>query len=149
MRTTDHPLPDTGPGAAGREFGRGFVTALAAKDTAGLLAMFSSEVDFQAMTPGRTWQARTAAEVVGGILLGAWFEPSDVIERIEAVETSPVGTRLRLGYRLLVTNPGGAFTVEQQAFLDLSGGRITWLRMLCSGFCPRTEDAPGGARPAP
>jgi len=31
---------------------------------------------------------------------------------------------------------GGTFTVEQQAFLDLVDGKITWLRVLCSGFVP-------------
>jgi hypothetical protein len=33
-------------------------------------------------------------------------------------------------------NPGGTFTVEQQAFCDLSDGKIIWLRLLCSGFVP-------------
>jgi hypothetical protein len=114
--------------------GRTFVAALAAKDAAGLLAVFGDEVDFQAMTPGRVWQPQTPAEVVGDVILGAWFEPSDVIERIEAVQTGIVGDRHRLGYRLQVTSPDGRFTVEQQAFFDVTAGRITWMRLLCSGF---------------
>jgi hypothetical protein len=26
--------------------------------------------------------------------------------------------------------------VEQQAFLDLTDGKITWMRILCSGYRP-------------
>lgn len=117
-------------------YGRKFVTALAAKDAAGMLAMFGDEVDFQAMTPGRVWQPRTPADVVDDVILGMWFAPGDVIEQVEAVETGIVGDRYRLGYRLQVTNPDGRFTVEQQAFFDITAGRITWMRLLCSGFRP-------------
>jgi hypothetical protein len=39
-------------------------------------------------------------------------------------------------YRLRVENAGGTFTVEQQAFCDLTDSKITWLRVLCSGFVP-------------
>jgi hypothetical protein len=41
----------------------------------------------------------------------------------------------------------GTFVVEQQAFLDLAEGRISWLRVLCSGFVPVAgADAPAAAR---
>lgn len=149
MRTEEHPALADGAEPAERDFGHRFVAALAARDAAALLAMFGSEVDFQALTPGRTWQARTAAEVVGDVLLGAWFGADDTVERAEWVETGLVGGRLRLGYRLQVVNPAGRYIVEQQAFLDLTGGRISWLRMLCSGFRPLTGPAQGDDRPAP
>jgi hypothetical protein len=80
------------------------------------------------------------------VILGSWFEPGDVIQRIESVQHGQVGTRTRIGYRLRVQNAGGTFTVEQQAFLDLVDGKITWLRMLCSGFVPVAETrAPAAA----
>ena len=41
-----------------------------------------------------------------------------------------------LGAWFQVSNADGCFTVEQQAFLDLTDGKITWLRVLCSGFIP-------------
>jgi hypothetical protein len=69
-----------------------------------------------------------------------------VIERIESVQDGRVSTRTRIGYRLRVRNPEGIFIVEQQAFCDLTDGKITWLRVLCSGFVPLAEtDAPGAA----
>ena len=73
------------------------------------------------------------------MILGSWFEPGDVIQRIESVQGGLVGTRTRIGYRLRVQNAGGTFTVEEQAFLDLTDGKITWLRVLCSGLVPVAE----------
>jgi hypothetical protein len=44
-----------------------------------------------------------------------------------------------------VASGGQTYTVEQQAFCDLSDGKITRLRVLCSGFVPVAEtDAPAG-----
>jgi hypothetical protein len=114
--------------------GQRFAAALAARDVPALRAMFAEEVDFRGLTPGRVWEARTAAAAVEEVILGKWFEPGDVIERVEAVETGTVGDRHRLGYRLRITNPDGQFIVEQQAFCDLTEGKITWMRVLCSGF---------------
>jgi hypothetical protein len=121
---------------AARNLGHRFVTALAAKDAAALLEMFDDEVDFRGLTPGRAWDASTGSALVNDVILGKWFEPTDIIERVETLETGLVGDRCRLGYRLLLTNPDGRFVVEQQAFFDLMDGKITWLRVLCSGFRP-------------
>ena len=33
-------------------------------------------------------------------------------------------------------------TAGQQAFLDLTDGRISWLRPLCSGFIPAVSATP-------
>lgn len=121
---------------AARNFGHMFVEALAAKDAATLTALFGNEVDFRGLTPGQVWEAHTAAEAVSEVILGNWFEPTDIVERVDGIETSVVGDRCRLGYRLLVTSPAGRFVVEQQAFVEIAEGRITWMRVLCSGFRP-------------
>jgi ketosteroid isomerase-like protein len=124
--------------AASRGFGDRFVAALAAKDGATLLAMFADEVDFRGLTPGRSWEARTGTEAVDDVILGKWFEPSDTIERVETVETGMVVDRHSLRYRLRLSNDGGRFVVEQHAFYDIADGRVTWMRVLCSGFRPVT-----------
>jgi hypothetical protein len=134
MRTEDHPA-ENGQATASNLAHR-FTAALAARDAAALRSLFGSEVDFRGLTPGRVWAARTADSLVNDVILGSWFEPSDVIRQIESVQAGQVGTRTRIGYRLRVENPGGIFTVEQQAFCDLTHGVITWLRVLCSGFVP-------------
>lgn len=137
MRVDD--LEEMTTTAAAPDLGRGFVAALAAKDPARLRAMFAGAVDFRGLTPGRSWEARTAAAVVDEVIFGAWFEPGDIIERVESAETGAVGDRHSLGYRLVVSNSAGQFAVEQRAFYDLTDGQITWMRVLCSGFRPMNQ----------
>ena len=134
MRTEDHPAVNGQASAS--SLAHQFTAALAARDAAALRSLFGSEVDFRGLTPGRVWETRTADALVNDVILGSWFEPSDVIQRIESVQAGRVGTRIRIGYRLQVENAGGTFSVEQQAFCDLTDGMIIWLRVLCSGFVP-------------
>jgi hypothetical protein len=142
MRTEDHLAVSREVSAS--DLAHRFTAALAARDATGLRSLFGTEVDFRALTPGRVWEADTPDAVVNEVILGSWFESSDVILRIESVQHGQVGTRNRIGYRLRVQNPAGMFTVEQQAFCDLTDGLITWLRVLCSGFIPVTESAATG-----
>jgi hypothetical protein len=137
MRTEDHPAVDGEVSAS--DLAHRFTAALAARDAIALRSLFGSEVDFRGLTPGRVWEARSADALVNDVILGSWFEPGDVIQRIDSVQHGQIGTRTRIGYRLEVQNAGGTFTVEQHAFCDLTDGVITWLRVLCSGFVPVTE----------
>jgi hypothetical protein len=144
MRTDDHPAVNGETSES--DLAHRFTAALAARDAGTLRSLFGAQVDFRALTPGQVWEAGTPEALVNDVILGSWFEPSDVIQRIESVQHGRVGTRTRIGYRLRVQNPIGTFTVEQQAFCDLVDGRITWLRLLCSGFVPVAEtDAPAAA----
>ncbi|MGH9276330.1 MAG: hypothetical protein ACRDZU_16925 [Acidimicrobiales bacterium] len=118
----------------GTDLGELFARAIAAKDARALLEVLHPEVDFRGMTPGRVWEANLAPTLVDDIILGKWFSPSDVIESIDGLETATVGDRPRVGYRFRVTNADGAFAVEQQAYFDVEDDRITWLRVLCSGY---------------
>lgn len=143
MRTEDHP-PVSGAVAAS-DLAHRFTSALATRDAAALRSLFGPEVDFRGLTPGRVWEARNPDALVGDVILGSWFGPGDVIRAIESVQHGQIGTRTRIGYRLRVDSPGGAFAVEQQAFCDLSGGKITWLRVLCSGFVPVAASSPAAS----
>lgn len=134
MRSDDHPAVVTDLSATG--LAHQYTAALAAKDAAALRALFAAEVDFRGLTPGRVWEAATADELISNVIFGAWFEPGDVIERIESVQAGQVGPRARIGYQLRVVSGGGTFAVEQQVFADRADGKITWLRVLCSGFVP-------------
>jgi hypothetical protein len=136
MRTDDHPLVREAPpgGLAHR-----FATALAGRDAAALRELFGREVDFRGLTPGRGWAASSADALIDDVLLGSWFEPGDLIQRIEWTREDRVGPRLSIGYRLRGRNAGGPFAVAQQGFCELTDGKITWLRLLCSGFVPVTE----------
>ena len=111
-----------------------FVRAIAAKDASALLGLLSPEIDFRAMTPGRFWEAGSAAEVVNDVIFGHWFEPADRIDAVDAIECDVVADRRRVGYRFRVTNGAGTFLVEQQAYFDVARDRIDWLRIMCSGY---------------
>lgn len=118
------------------QLGTRFAEAIAAKDSAALLSVLAPDVDFRALTPGRFWEASTAAEVVDDVILGHWFEPSDTIDSLYALEAGTVVDRHSVAYRFAVTNADGTFTVEQQAYFDVVDDRIGWMRVICSGYRP-------------
>jgi hypothetical protein len=119
--------------------GERFARAVAAKDTQTLLGLLDPQIDFRAMTPGRFWEESSASAVVNDVIFGHWFEPTDQIEAIEGIEHGMVVDRHRVGYRFRVTNKGGTYTVEQQAYLGVHDDRISWLRIMCSGYRPVEE----------
>ena len=69
-------------------------------------------------------------------MLGPWFERSDQIVDIASIDVGQIADRTRLSYRFIVNNPDGHFQVEQHAYFDVTGGLISWMRVLCSGFQP-------------
>ena len=84
------------------------------------------------MTPRRHWEASDPAGV--SAILREWFDAGDEIESLEELESDSFADRERVGYRFAVRNPDGRFLIEQQAYLSGQDGRITWMRVLCSGF---------------
>jgi hypothetical protein len=128
---------DNRPMAHSNTLGTDFAQALAERDAPRLSRLFAPELDFQAMTPSRTWQAQDADGVLA-IVFGHWFEDSDRIDSLELLETDSFADRERVGYRLAVSNPEGRFLVEQQAYLSSGEDEdaIAWMRVLCSGYRP-------------
>jgi hypothetical protein len=115
--------------------GSQFATALSEKDFDRVRSLLHAEIDFRGMTPNRIWEAQDPDTVITEILQ-QWFEPSDEILSLDAVDGGEVADRQRVGYRFSVRNPDGLHTVEQQAYLEERDGRIAWMRVLCSGFRP-------------
>jgi hypothetical protein len=115
--------------------GAQFATALAEKDFDRLRALLHPEIDFRGMTPSRSWEASDPDAVITGVLQ-QWFEASDEIESLDALETDAFADRERIGYRFRVRNPDGRFLVEQQAYVGERDGAIGWMRVVCSGFRP-------------
>lgn len=118
------------------DLGERFARALAAKDAVGLHDVLAPDVDFRAMTPNRFWESSSAEEVVSTVLLGTWFAPSDRVEAVESLSGDSVADRERVTYRLRVTRDDGPHLVEQVAYYVTDGDRITWLRVMCSGYRP-------------
>jgi len=113
--------------------GERFARALASRGDAALCALLAYHIDFQALTPGRHWQAATDEQVVGEIIFGQWFGGAEIRE-LCSVTTGQVAGREHVAYRLRVERSGSEYLVEQQAYYDTDGTQITWMRVLCSGY---------------
>lgn len=111
-----------------------FGRAVTQKDAERVRALLHPEVDFQAMTPRRVWDAEGPEDVIAAI--GIWFGDTDLIEGVDAFSTDAFADRQRVGYRVRVRNSDGLHLVEQQAFLSDKDGKIGWLRIMCSGYRP-------------
>lgn len=111
-----------------------YVRTVAAQDAAGLKELLVPGVNFRALTPSRVWESDDADDVVDRVILGTWFSPDRSITEVLAVDSVKVGPIDRVGYRLAAKLPDGDFIVEQQAYFRSEGTRISWLRILCSGF---------------
>ena len=121
--------------------GERFAQALAAKDSTALCALLADPVDFQALTPGRHWQATTGRQVADEIIFEHWFGAGARILELCSVSTGRVSEREHVAYRMRVRRSGGDHLVEQQAYYSTEGGRITWMRVLCSGYQPAQQES--------
>jgi hypothetical protein len=121
--------------------GERFAQALGRKDQDALCALLADPIDFQALTPRRHWQATTGRRVAEEIILGQWFDAGDDIQELCSVATGQVVGCEHVAYRLRVRTEGRDYLVEQQAYYRTEGPRITWMRVLCSGYQPLPEEA--------
>jgi hypothetical protein len=109
--------------------------AIAARDATALRALFSTPVVFRAVTPGRFWDAETPVEVAD-IALGTWFGPDKAITGITSIDTDTVGDVHKVSYRMTVLLASRPSVIEQVAYYSEERGRITHMRLVCSGFRP-------------
>ena len=117
------------------DVGMEFVEALAAKDVERLERVLAPDIDFKGMTPGTHWDADTASSLIKDVLF-KWFEPHDRIEQVLSVDTGEVVDRSRVTYRFLISTPTGPHEAEQQMYYETADDRITFARIMCSGFRP-------------
>jgi hypothetical protein len=115
--------------------GERFARAVSVCDRAALLEILAPDLDFRAMTPGRSWEATSAAEALDAIL-GTWFGGSRRITAVESIECDSIADVERVGYRFRAVDGDRESIVEQQAYLEVDDGIVTWLRIMCTGFRP-------------
>jgi hypothetical protein len=115
--------------------GTDFAHACADKDGARIRELVHPEIDFKGLTPNRNWEAGDTDALLE-ILFDNWFEDTDEIESVEAVESDSFADRERVGYRFAVRNEDGLQLVEQQAYIGERDGKIGWMRVVCSGYRP-------------
>jgi len=123
--------------------GEDFARAVAAKDSGAFDRLLAADIDFKGITPGRFWEGTGPAEVAS-VFFDSWFEPSDTIEELVDVTTgNDVADTQHVAYRLHLVNDAGQQVAEQQAYFRTTDGRISHLRVMCSGFRSR-PDVGGG-----
>ena len=111
------------------------VDAIVSRDLARARGLLDAGIDFRAMTPNRIWEAEGPAEVED--VLRAWLaDPDEKIDSVEATAPMTVEDTQRVGWRVRGRGADGPFVFEQQAYLRETGGRIGWLRIMCSGTRP-------------
>ena len=113
-----------------------FAHAFAAKDSTRICSLLSDPVDFEALTPRRHWVASRSREVVDEVMLKHWIRPDDDVRELRSVTVGQVADRERVSYRLGIRREGQDYVFEQQAYYASDGQRITWIRILCSGYRP-------------
>ena len=115
--------------------GERWVTAIAGRDSDGLAALLTDDVDFRGLTPRKAWEGTTPADVVE-VVLGTWFSADTSIDAVDQVTTDDVADTHRIGYRFRTTTADGPHLIEQQAYYRDDGDRIGYLRIVCSGYRP-------------
>lgn len=116
--------------------GETFARAFAEKDFDRVREMLAPEIDFRGMTPRKVWEESSPDAIVDDVLR-KWLEDDETVREIESIDTGRVGDRHSVRYRFHVDVPGeGPHVMEQQAYYELTDGRISWLRVMCSGARP-------------
>ena len=121
--------------ATDRSLGAELVHSIAGKDIGQLVRLFSTPVIFRGVTPSRFWDADTPVGV-SDIVLGVWFGPDKTVTDITTIESDTVGDVRKVSYRMTVTLASGPSAIEQVAYYSQQDGKITHLRLVCSGFRP-------------
>lgn len=135
--STTTVAPQTGSRGSDEELevGRRFLTALAARDFAGLEACFHADVNFRALVPSGIREGIGPAVTVAW--LRRWFEDADQFD-IQKMNVDVVIDRLHITYRIRLHKEGLMQMIEQQAYCSVDHGHITDMKLLCSGFRPET-----------
>ena len=123
------------PSATDRCLGTELAHAVAAQDARGLRGLLSTPITFRAVTPRRFWDAETAVGVVD-VIVDGWFGPDKHVREITSLVTDRVGDVRKVSYRLSVDLDSGPSVIEQVVYYTQADGRITDLRLVCSGFRP-------------
>jgi TusA-related sulfurtransferase len=116
------------------------INAMASRDRPALLGLLAEGVRLRAVLPARQVDL-VGAEPVADEMLDWFAEVPEVV--LLASDTDMVGDVLHAGYRFALRGGSVEKVAEQQAYLTVEGGRITTVRLICSGF-RHAEPAPAG-----
>ncbi|HKE63538.1 MAG TPA: sulfurtransferase TusA family protein [Micromonosporaceae bacterium] len=118
------------------------VAALASRDRAGLDEILDHDVRLRALLPSRYVELAGVTEVADEML--GWFSDVPEIAPLRT-DVDTVGDRWRASFRFALRGGSIERVVEQHWYCDVADGKITNLRLTCSGFRPVTD---GSTTPA-
>lgn len=113
--------------------GQAFAEAFTAMEEERLEALLHSEVDFWALTPNKTWQAKGPDDVLTDVIR-PWLADAEAIDELVEVTTHVFADTESVTYRFRGRDSEGEFICEQHAYLTARDGLIDWMRVVCSGF---------------
>jgi hypothetical protein len=116
-----------------RTLGESFAEAFVAKEESAVARLLDAEIDFQALTPNRTWAAKGPDRVLSDVVRPWIADFEDGAELVEVSSHSFAGTE-SVTYRFAGRDEEGPFVCEQHAYVTGYGNRIKWMRVVCSGF---------------
>jgi hypothetical protein len=125
--------------ACAAPLGVAFARALGRQDRESILQLLAPDITFSGLTPGGSWEASSADDVVDKVILGRWFSSDRHITQVLQVEATQVCGLDHVRYRFAVDRPDGSFVVEQHAYYETASGAISSMRILCSGFLSASE----------
>ncbi|MEO8286279.1 MAG: nuclear transport factor 2 family protein [Chloroflexota bacterium] len=116
--------------------GQRFLAALARRDFEGLEACFQPDARFRALVPSGVREGIGPEHTVAWFYL--WFGTAEQFE-MQKMDTERMHDRLHICYRIRLIKEGLLQSIEQQAYCEVTGGRISVMNLLCSGFRPEAN----------
>jgi hypothetical protein len=114
--------------------GQAFAEAFTAGEEERIVRLLHAEVDFRALTPNKTWQAKGPGDVVSEVIR-PWLADAQVIDELVEITTHAFSDTESVTYRFRGRDSEGEYICEQHAYLTEREGLIAWMRVVCSGFC--------------
>lgn len=121
--------------------GEHFLDTLLNRDFAALGGHLDPRVRVRALQPAGAVGRSGVGPAVG--LWDSWFDGWDRLTVLDR-STSVVASRLCLTYHLSVSTAADQREVAHQMVVDVAGGRITAVDLLCSGFLSRPRGTEAG-----
>lgn len=116
--------------------GQRFLAALARRDFESLETCFQPDVRFKALVPSGVREGTGPEHTVAWFYL--WFGDTEQFD-MQRMDIERMRDRLHICYRIRLIKDGLLQSIEQQAYCEVTGGRISVMNLLCSGFRPEAN----------
>jgi tRNA 2-thiouridine synthesizing protein A len=114
-----------------QRFGEDWIEAITVGEPERLEGLCLPDITSSLLTPKRFVTLDKAVDLAAKY--HEWFGECTNFQ-VEASRVGRVGERLGIFYRFLLRRHGDWYTIEQQVYCTLKGGRVERLHLLCSGF---------------